>query len=191
MCWLLTKYTKVHTTKGWWKPHNPNGYQNVYFNENLHQYKCKISCFQSFQLKSTQTRGFSIMCWLLTKYTKVHTTKKWWKPHNPKGYQNVYFNENLHQYKWKISWFQSFQLKSTQTRGFSVMCWLFTKYYKVHAKKWWKPHNTKNYQNVYFNENLHQYKCKISCFQSFLLKSTQTRGFSIMCWLLTKYDWST
>ena len=59
---------------------------------------------------------------------------------------------------------------------------------KVHTKKWWKPHNPKGYQNVYFNENFHQYKCKISCFQNFPLKSIQTRGFSIMCWLLTKYD---
>ena len=71
--------TEVHTKK-WWEPHNPKSYQNVYFNENLLQSKWKISCFLSFQLKSTQTRGFSIMCWLLTKYDKVKTyLKQTWK----------------------------------------------------------------------------------------------------------------
>ena len=171
MCWLFTKYDKAHT-KNWWKPHNPKSYQNVYFIENLLQYKCKILCFQRFQLKPTQSQGFSNMCWFLTKYDKVHT-KKWWKPHNPKSYQNVYFNEYLLQYICKISCFQNFQIKSTQSRGFSIMCWFLTKYDKVHTKKWWKPHNPKSYQNVYFNENLLQYICKILCFQSFQIKSTQ------------------
>ena len=129
MRWLLTKYDKVYTKK-WWKPHNPKSYQKVYFNENLQQYRCKISCSQSFWLKSTQTRGFSIMWWLLTKYDKIHDTKCQ-KPHNPICYQNVYFNELLQQYKLKISCFQKFWLKSTQTRGLSIMCWLWpnmTKY---------------------------------------------------------------
>ena len=33
------------------------------------------------------------------------------KPHHPKSYENVYFNENFLQYKWKISYFQYFQVK--------------------------------------------------------------------------------
>ena len=162
-------------------------YQNVYFNDNLLQYKCKISCFQNFQIKSTQSQGFSIMCWFLTKYDKVHT-KKWWKPHNPNSYKNVYFNENLQQYRCKIWCLQSFEVTSTQSRGFSIMCWFLTKYDKEHTKKLLKPHNPKSYPNVYFNVNLLQYKCKISCLQIFQVKSTQSWGFSIMCWFLTKYD---
>ena len=130
------------------------------------------------------------MRWLLTKYDKVYT-KKWWKPHNPMSYQNVYFNEYLLENKHKISCFLSFLIKSTQTRGFSIMRWLLTKYDKVYTENWWKPHNPKSYQNVSFNEYLLEYKCKISCFQIFQLKSTQTRGFSNMRWLLTKYNGST
>ena len=138
-----------------------------------------------FSSKVNTVTGFFYYGWFLTKYDKVHTIK-WWKPNNPKSYQNVYFNENFLKYKCKISCFQNFQGKSSQSRGFSIMCWFLTKYDKVHSKKWWKPQNPKSYQNVYFNKNLLQYKCKILCFQNFQIKSTQSWGFSIICWLLTK-----
>ena len=118
--------SRGHTREGW-NPHNSKSYLNVYFNENFLQYKCKISCLQNFQVKSTQSRGFSIMWWFLTNYDKEHA-RKWWKPHHPNSYQNDYFNENFLRYKWKISCLQNFQVKSTQSRGFSIMCWFWTKY---------------------------------------------------------------
>ena len=117
------------STKNWRKPHNASCYQNTLGNENLLLYKCKISCFQSFHIKSIGSRGFYVMCWLLTKYDKVQI-KNWWKLHNPKSYQSTLCYEKLQLvYKCMISCFQSFQLKSILTLGFYIMCWLLTKYY--------------------------------------------------------------
>jgi hypothetical protein len=62
--------TPCISTENWWKPHNASCYQNVLWYENLLLYKCKISCFESFQKKFIGSRGFYVMCWLLTKYDK-------------------------------------------------------------------------------------------------------------------------
>ena len=56
--------------KNWWKPMKTKCYQIIYFYEYLLLIQCKISYFQSFQLKSLFTPGFSIMCCFLMKYNQ-------------------------------------------------------------------------------------------------------------------------
>ena len=148
MCWFLTEYDKVHTKK-LWKPNNPKIIKMFTSLKICYNIVNTVLGFFYYVLfsKFSNKVAFLLCADFLTKYDKVHT-KKWWKTYNPKSYQNVYFNENLLQYKCKILCFQNFQIKSTQSRGFSIMCWFLTKYDKVHTKKWWKPHNPKSYQKV-------------------------------------------